>query len=67
MQRFLGKKRVSCQYLSCVLSTATKNQTLRNALVGILIRDDRILMKIENTGLSFSGSSSVYLDIYLGK
>ena len=39
----------------------------RNALVGIVIKDDRIPMKIENTKLSFSGSSSVYRDIYLGK
>ena len=46
-------------------TTETKNQTLRNALVGIVITDDRIPMKIENTKLSLSGLSSVYQDIYL--
>lgn len=46
-------------------TTGTKKQTLRSALVGIVIKDDRIPMKIENTRLSLSGSSSVYRDIYL--
>ena len=43
-------------------TTGTKKQTLRSALVGIVIKDDRIPMKIENTRLSLSGSSSVYRD-----